>query len=280
MNSNPGRRLVQFSLEGRIIELETMPQSAQAEYIRRHGVYERHLTLFFAWFLPKVPNLVFFDVGANVGYYSLLASYFGGEKGKVISFEPAVATREVLQSNIKRNKLSNITVDNRIVCADDISLEFVALPDASEESYATVSQRHKSSESQISIDRYCEENSIYPSIIKCDAEGFDLDVIKGSLNTLRRGRTAVVFEFQPSKIHAVSPTKPSDIFEHLQSIEYTPYMFRGHSTFSVEALDFDILHRIYQRWVDDNNAAHLDVLLWPPKAPRMIKHYKLPEQTA
>jgi len=46
------------------------------------------------------PGMVFFDVGAHYGYYSLLGSELVGEKGVVYSFEPIKSTFNILKNNI------------------------------------------------------------------------------------------------------------------------------------------------------------------------------------
>jgi len=53
---------------------------------------------------------IFIDIGANVGYYSILAGKLVGDKGQVISIEPVANTAEVLKINVKLNDLKNIKV--------------------------------------------------------------------------------------------------------------------------------------------------------------------------
>jgi len=56
------------------------------------------------------PGDVFVDVGANIGYYTILASKLVGAGGKVFAVEPVPQTVEVLKFNIKLNGLRNVTV--------------------------------------------------------------------------------------------------------------------------------------------------------------------------
>jgi len=55
---------------------------------------------------------VFVDVGANVGYYTLMASKLVGPQGRVYSIEPIPSTVAILKSNVKINNCSNIKVCN------------------------------------------------------------------------------------------------------------------------------------------------------------------------
>ena len=58
---------------------------------------------------------VFVDIGANIGYYTLLASQILGEKGKVYSFEPTSSHYKMMISSIKKNKFKNIIPYNLAV---------------------------------------------------------------------------------------------------------------------------------------------------------------------
>jgi len=53
------------------------------------------------------PGQVFIDVGANAGYYSLIASHLVGESGQVVAFEPEQTNFALLSENLKRLELTN-----------------------------------------------------------------------------------------------------------------------------------------------------------------------------
>jgi FkbM family methyltransferase len=53
---------------------------------------------------------VFIDVGANIGYYSVLGAKIVGNTGKVLSLEPVPETVRVLQVNLKLNHFGNAEV--------------------------------------------------------------------------------------------------------------------------------------------------------------------------
>jgi len=58
------------------------------------------------------PGDAFVDVGANIGYFSLLASKLVGESGLVVAIEPSPTIFAVLESNLARNRAHNV----RAVC--------------------------------------------------------------------------------------------------------------------------------------------------------------------
>jgi FkbM family methyltransferase len=62
---------------------------------------------------------IFIDVGANIGYYSLLASSIVGSEGKVYAFEASPSIYERLCENINLNDCKNISVINKAICASN-----------------------------------------------------------------------------------------------------------------------------------------------------------------
>ena len=56
------------------------------------------------------PGMVVLDVGANIGYYSLLAAARVGPTGQVIAFEPGAANTALIQKSAQANGFSNIAV--------------------------------------------------------------------------------------------------------------------------------------------------------------------------
>src|SRR5712671_3480790 len=79
------------------------------------GVWEPQLTKFMSQRLA--PGDSFIDVGANVGYYTLLAAAIVGEKGRVCAIEASPSIFSLLQRNVKLNSFRNIDLQN--VAASD-----------------------------------------------------------------------------------------------------------------------------------------------------------------
>lgn len=74
--------------------------------IYHFGVWEPHLSALIGSRLKA--GDVFCDVGANIGYYTVLAAPIVGDTGKVVAIEPSPATHEILAKNVKLNKASNV----------------------------------------------------------------------------------------------------------------------------------------------------------------------------
>lgn len=113
------------------------------------------------------------DVGANIGYYTMLMSKIVGDSGKVYAFEPEPKNFEILQKNIKINNIKNVIIEK------------FALSDKIGKSYLQISKdsgQHRLSDSGLetqttTIDNYFGNKKI--DFIKMDAEGSEYNIFKG-----------------------------------------------------------------------------------------------------
>ena len=84
------------------------------EYVEQRiyywGWYELYLARWVETHLE--PSMVFFDLGAHVGQYTLLAAYKVGRSGQVHAFEPLKANFQSLVKNVQLNGLQNATLNN------------------------------------------------------------------------------------------------------------------------------------------------------------------------
>ena len=88
--------------------------------IYKNGYFEANLVNLFVNLLED--GDIFFDVGAHVGYYSMLASSLIGERGRVVSFEPTPRTFGLLIENARSKK--NIAIHNLAVLDEEREVKF------------------------------------------------------------------------------------------------------------------------------------------------------------
>jgi FkbM family methyltransferase len=158
------------------------------------------------------PGAVFYDVGANVGIYTLWASRLVGAAGRVRAFEPVPDTARWLNQLIAENGADNVewapvAVSDR---AHTVVLETVA--HASGLSHVTPAAPDDGSVvgpdavqvEAVVLDDFVDSHDT-PTLVKIDVEGHELAVFRGMGRTLEHGRPVVVFE-APDTVGATGDT--------------------------------------------------------------------------
>ena len=152
------------------------------------------------------PGAVVLDIGANIGAHTLPLARLVGPNGKVYAFEPT----QYAFGKLKKNLALNPELVNRVV-AEQIRLTKSGADDPGEiySSWKVVGQesRHqkhlgipKSTEGArpATLDEYFENAGIQKlDFIKLDVDGFEVDVIKGGISTLRHFRPPICLELSP-----------------------------------------------------------------------------------
>ena len=142
----------------------------------------------------------FIDIGAHIGYYSMLASSLTGEKGKVICFEPTPSTYGLLLKNLQHKK--NVKAENLAVYSVQTNMEFndYGLK------YMVFNSFKKARLNDIdlvpnhinvqttTLDNYCRLNNVKPSFIKIDAESVELHVLQGAIETIKNSKPKFMIE--------------------------------------------------------------------------------------
>jgi len=87
-------------------EMYLDPEVELCSYLLLHGVWEEHETALFKQLVKK--GMVVVDLGAYIGYYTLIAAKIVGETGKVFAFEPEPHNYDLLVKNIEVNGYKNV----------------------------------------------------------------------------------------------------------------------------------------------------------------------------
>lgn len=151
------------------------------------------------------PDSVFYDVGANAGYFSLIASKRLGASGRIFAFEAEPDAASRLRSAIARNQLTRVTVLEKAVWSKSGFVKFdrgLGSPDrlvghvtGSEESSSTGCVTVQA----ISLDEFMQ-SAPPPDVLKCDVEGAELEVFRGARDLLSSRRPKVVCEVHSPEI--------------------------------------------------------------------------------
>ncbi|MCH2114546.1 MAG: FkbM family methyltransferase [Pirellulales bacterium] len=145
------------------------------------------------------PSSVLLDVGANHGYYSLLASRLTGDACRTLAFEPHPLCADFLRRHIEANHLDGVTV---VQAAVGKSSGFALFELGSGTGTGRVSDQGSHRIQVVTIDEVVAEHGLAPTHLKIDVEGGELDVLQGALSTLRAHRPEIYLSTHGADIHA------------------------------------------------------------------------------
>jgi FkbM family methyltransferase len=162
-----------------------------------HGKVEPEVQKVLERFLRQ--GMTFYDIGANIGFFSLLAARLVGESGKVISFEvdPEIAAR--LREHVARNRFRAISVQEMAVWSESRAVPFVrADADISPDRGLGHVDLSAAGTGTIEVQGVSLEDFVRgapaPDFIKCDAEGAELEIFRGARKLLAEERPIILCE--------------------------------------------------------------------------------------
>lgn len=187
------------------------------------GVWEPNISRWTTGFLR--PGDVVVDVGANVGYFSLLCASAVGPEGRVIAFEPVPSIVEALRANLAENGSPPVVVEPVVASDEPGEVEiFRGAPDNLGES-ATTAGAGRVSEGAVPRVRAADriDPALWPSVrlVKVDTEGDDLRALMGLepvLRAMRPGSAALV-EVSPDELAERGQT-PEALGDYMSSVGF------------------------------------------------------------
>lgn len=136
---------------------------------------------------------VFYDVGANVGFFTLVASRAVGPTGRVVAFEPMARAAELLRRNAENNALHHIEVVQAAVAGHVGEANFT--DGESSLSGRLTDESSGVSTPVITLDHACSDLGLpVPSIVKLDIEGAEVDAVAGMSHVLATASPTLLIE--------------------------------------------------------------------------------------
>ena len=201
---------------GRFIQMRCNPTSFVARKLFWHGMdgFERTMARLFTALIKDVD--VFFDIGANIGYYSLLACAVNKEL-QVFSFEPAPSVFAYLKANKEINGFDQMRPQQMALSDEDGHLEFFV---SKNPKYVGIAEHHLTSTGSFdkaqadrtsilesvkveatTLDTYIAKNGVSKiDLIKLDTEATEHLVLAGAQHVLADHRPIIFCEVLPGKV--------------------------------------------------------------------------------
>lgn len=156
-------------------------------------------------------NSVFFDIGAHVGFYTLLASVLVGARGKVFAFEPFPANLVYLKEHLRLNNVDNVVVVEAAVSERE---GFALFEEGPSSSMGRISPTGRLQVRTVAIDDLVARKELpVPDYIKMDIEGGELLALLGAKSTLAEFHPIIFLATHGSSVH-------QECCRLLQSLDY------------------------------------------------------------
>lgn len=128
------------------------------------------------------PGQVVYDIGANVGFYTLLASVLVGPTGRVLAFEPLPRNVDYLRTHMRLNHCDNVAVVMAAVSDTTGTARFDGSGDSS--------MAHLATEGALAVETVTLDQMVFtrgeppPQVLKIDVEGAEVAVLQGGRQTI------------------------------------------------------------------------------------------------
>jgi FkbM family methyltransferase len=176
------------------------------------------------------PGMVVVDVGAHIGYYTLVASLAVGERGRVFAFEPEPRNLRLLRRNVETNGCTNVRVVDRAVGAA-CGPARLALDPRNTGGHSLVAAARGDTPTipveRVDLDGFLEREGVRPALVKIDVEGAERAVLAGMSRTLARpGPLVILIEYFPERL-AEDGHPPESLLELLSSYGFALRAIEG-----------------------------------------------------
>jgi FkbM family methyltransferase len=147
--------------------------------------------------------MTIFDIGANIGYFSLISGRQVGEKGKVFAFEPAPKNFSLIRMNIEVNGFSNIIPVAKAVSNCSGKQKLFLASDPGEHSLSDYVGTEFIEVDVTSVDEFVRSQNLSVDLIKMDVEGSEMRVLEGMAETIAKNPyLKIITEFSPHHLES------------------------------------------------------------------------------
>lgn len=181
--------------------------------------YERETTRLFETLLQEGMTVV--DIGAHVGYYTLLAARRVGSRGRVYAFEPELLNYETLRENVRISGYRNVVTMRKAVSNRSGAAKLYLEDNMSHSLYLPQGTRRSIEVETITLDDFFR-NLGWPDVhvIKMDIEGAEGTAIEGSAQLIQKCRDVrLIVEFFPARLGNAG-TEPGSFLRRLKALGF------------------------------------------------------------
>jgi len=212
-------------LSGEDIAIYTGADSYIEWAILSNGTYEEEINKLIRISLNEGENAL--DVGGNIGLQSIRMAQCVGKTGSVFAFEPLGYLRKKFEKNKSLNKAANITLLPFALSNEEGEADFIVDQKSWNQGTFSLSNKMEGGEKEHVLIKIGDDIPEIKSLgslalIKIDVEGFELQVIKGLLTTIKKHGPRIIFEYDDNYWRQ-NGQHINECYSLLQSLNYTFY---------------------------------------------------------
>lgn len=143
---------------------------------------------------------VLYDIGANVGFFTIIGAKLVGPTGHVYAFEPVPENAAAVHHNASLNNLTQVTVLHRAVSDRDGSGELLLAHYSGGSALSTVDTPPPDLRAVIKVDVVAIDSLVSrqailpPTVVKIDVEGAEINVLRGMAQTMNDHKPLIIYE--------------------------------------------------------------------------------------
>lgn len=164
------------------------------------------------------------DIGAHIGYYTMIASKLVGDQGKVYAFEPEPKNFSLLKKNIIENNLKNVVLVNKAISRKGRTTKLYINRENTGDHriYNSKDGRRSIWVKSIALDDFLKKKT-QVNLIKMDIQGAEFEALKGGLGLIRKNQhIKILTEFWPMGLK-LNHSSPKDFLALLTKYKFKLY---------------------------------------------------------
>ena len=166
---------------------------------------------------------VVLDIGANIGYYTLIAARQVGPQGRVYAFEPDPANFQLLKKNVEQNSYRNVVLVNKAVSSKTRTLRLFRSQTnrGDHRVYDSKDGRESVPIEAVALDDLFKKMDKKVQFIKMDIQGSEALALEGMRGLIRKNRSLkLVAEFEPRCLKACG-SDPGKFLKNLGQLGFS-----------------------------------------------------------
>ena len=197
-----------------------------------YGDSDRSKTRVFCERVKK--GMTVLDLGAHIGYYTLMAARLVGTEGTVFAFEPDPKNFSLLERNVALNGYKNVTLVQKAVSDKTGAARFYLDTESWGHSLSPIERSLESiSVSTICLDQFIPEGTVV-DFIKINIEGAEGRAIRGMERLLGKGDTkAIMIDFHLEEMESQNSSS-KEIWDRLAAFGFEMYYIQDNGTSKIE----------------------------------------------